>query len=364
MRILHIHPSMKGGGIEAMICGLANEMAKTEDVTVCGIFKPKENDVFWKRISSDIKRVHLGKSNPGFSLSEIFKIYSFIKKGKFDVVNLHGFLYYYLIAVILLHRKVKFFYTVHSDAMMENSTWDRRLIFLKRFCFKYNWVRPITISEVSRESFTQFYNMDSRLIPNGVQRVNINELETLDEYRITPSTKLFIHAGRINRAKNQVVLCKVFKQLINEGYDIVLLIVGANNDPEIYSQIEPYFCERIKYLGERDNIPQLMAHCDAMCLPSIWEGLPVTLLESLSVGCIPICSPVGGIPNVINDGVNGFLSKSSCENDYTLVVKRYLALSTDGCKIIKTNCIKSFEEFDISNTTINYLDYYKEALEQ
>lgn len=49
-----------------------------------------------------------------------------------------------------------------------------------------------------------------------------------------------------------------------------------------------------------------MAHCDAMCLPSIWEGLPVTLLEALSVGCIPICSNVGGIPDVIESGMNGF----------------------------------------------------------
>ena len=154
----------------------------------------------------------------------------------------------------------------------------------------------------------------------------------------------------------------MFKQLISEGYDIVLLIVGANNDSEIYSQIVPYFNERIKYLGERDDIPQLMSYCDAMCLPSIWEGLPVTLLESLSVGCIPICSPVGGIPNVISDGENGFLSKSSSENDYILAVKRYLALSTDKRNIIKKNCVKSFDKFDIRNTSKNYLDYYKEEL--
>lgn len=364
MKILHIHPSLGTGGIEAMICGLANEMAKTENVTVASIYAPKSKDIFWNKLSPHVKQESLGKEKLGFSVSEIFKIYSFIKKGKYDVVNLHGFLYYYLIAIILLHRRVKFFYTVHSDAMMENSIWDRRLIFLKRLCFKYNWVRPITISEVSRESFTQFYNIDSRLIPNGVQRVNINEIESFDEYRLTSSTKIFIHAGRIDRAKNQVVLCKVFKQLINEGHDIVLLIVGANNDTEIYSQIEPYFCERIKYLGERDDILHLMTCCDAMCLPSIWEGLPVTLLEALSVGCIPICSPVGGIPNVINDGENGFLSKSSRENDYILTVKRYFALSTDEIKNIKINCIKSFDKFDIRNTSKNYLDYYKEEIMQ
>ena len=51
MKILHIHTSFTSGGIEAMICGLANEMVKTEDVSVCSIFKPKENDVFWNKLS-------------------------------------------------------------------------------------------------------------------------------------------------------------------------------------------------------------------------------------------------------------------------------------------------------------------------
>lgn len=364
MKILHIHPSLAGGGIEAMICGLANEMAKTENVTVASIYTPKSKDIFWNKLSLHVKRDSLRKEKQGFSLSEIFKIYLFIKRGGYDVVNLHGFLYYYLIAVVLLHRRVKFFYTVHSDAMMENSIWDRRLLLFKRFCFKWKLVHPITISEISKKSFTQFYNIDSRLILNGVQKKDINDIDFFDKYRLTPSTKVFIHAGRINRSKNQVVLCSVFKQLISDGHDIVLLIVGGNNDSEIYSQIVPYFSERIKYLGERDDIPHLMACCDAMCLPSIWEGLPVTLLEALSVGCIPICSPVGGIPNVINDGENGFLSKSSSENDYMLTVKRFLALLGDERNVIKENCIKSFEKYNIKNTSKNYLDYYKEELGQ
>lgn len=121
-------------------------------------------------------------------------------------------------------------------------------------------------------------------------------------FRISDKTKLFIHAGRMDTPKNQVVLCRIFKRLIDEGEDVVLLIAGSNHRKDIYNQLVPFFCDRIRYLGERSDIPQLMAQCDAMCLPSIWEGLPITLLEALSVGCIPICSPVGGIPNVVETG--------------------------------------------------------------
>lgn len=42
MKILHIHPSMGGGGIEAMICALVNEMSKSNDVTLCTIYSPKK----------------------------------------------------------------------------------------------------------------------------------------------------------------------------------------------------------------------------------------------------------------------------------------------------------------------------------
>lgn len=58
MKILHIHPSMAGGGIEAMICALANEMSISQDVTVCSIFEPLDTDVFWYKLMPSVKKYH------------------------------------------------------------------------------------------------------------------------------------------------------------------------------------------------------------------------------------------------------------------------------------------------------------------
>ena len=80
MKILHIHPAMKGGGIEAMICALANEMSKTENVTVCSLFLPQSDDVFWNKLSPRVHKKTLGKCKEGISFKEIFKIYHYIKK--------------------------------------------------------------------------------------------------------------------------------------------------------------------------------------------------------------------------------------------------------------------------------------------
>lgn len=362
MKILHIHPSLADGGIESMICHLSNEMVKTNDVTVCTIFAPKAKDTLERMLDPRIKRVSLGKVKPGFSLSEIFKIYRFIRSGNFDAVQIHGFFYYYALTVLLLCFRVKFFYTVHNDAYKENVSWDRLLLPLKRWCFRRKYLRPITISRVSQDSFVQMYNnIESALIYNGIKRKDIQITDDiLSKYKVTPSTKVFIHAGRITLQKNQLVLCRAFHRLIEEGQDVVLLIAGANQDDEIFKALESYFSQRIVFLGSRNDVVELMSQADAMCLSSIWEGLPVTLLEALSVGCVPICSPVGGIVDVVKDGYNGLLSDDSSESAYYNTLCRYLSMTASEIDEMKHNCVTSFTPYDIKHTAAMYVEqYYK-----
>lgn len=361
MKVIHFHPSLASGGIESMICNLSNVMANRGiDVTVGTIFAPKESDVFLHRLDKRVKLVSLGKVKEGFSIFELFKIYGEIKRNKYDVVHLHGFIYYYVIAILLLHRKVKFFYTVHSDASRESAPWDVRIMPIKRFFFRHKWVTPITISEASRESFLSFYGMNSSMVHNGVVKPIIDESPNIiDRLRYTKKTKVFVHLGRITLAKNQVMLCRVFNRVISEGHDVVLVIAGNNQDRQIYSQIEYSLCDRIRYIGERNDVTSLLNKADAFCLSSIWEGLPITLLESLSVGCIPICTPVGGIVNVVEDGLNGLLSSSCEENDYYSAIKRFLSMSETERLTMKKNCRISFEPYDIESSTTGYLECYK-----
>lgn len=365
MKILHINPSMNGGGIKAMMLALANEMVKTEDVTVCSIFEPNLNDAFYQNLSANVKVETCHKTKEGFSLKELIKVYRVVRRGHYDVVNMHGFMYYYILTVVLsVFTKTKFFYTVHSDAKMENTLWDSRLLWIKRALFKHKLVHPITISDASRESFTRLYHCESQLIYNGITPPDLTAIKediTLP-HRKTKDTTVFVHAGRISPPKNQLVLCKVFQRLIDEGNDVVLLIAGAMQDKKIYADIEPYFGERIVYLGERSDAPLIMAQCDAMCLPSIWEGLPITLLESLAVGCPPLCAPVGGIVNIVSDGENGMLSASSSVDDYYNTIKRFLALDTVERQQLQERCKASFAPYNIKTKSQEYLNYYRSML--
>ena len=361
MRILLIHTSMSGGGIQSVVCNLANELYRMgESVSVCSISQPSENDIFWNKLNCGIHKTTLGKNGGGFSLSIVFKIYSFLKNNTFDIVHFHGFFCYYMLSVIALHRRIRFVYTFHSDAYMENGKWDKRFLFVKKFVLNKGWIIPITISHASQDSFWRLYGCPSKLVYNGIPYPTIDNLTIpeIDKYRLSSSTKLFIHVGRIDKPKNQVVLCKIFQQLINEGHDIVLVLVGGVSSTVIFNELKNLLSDRIVYMGPKDNIPQLMSRCDAMCLPSLWEGMPIVLLEAMSVGCIPICSPVGGIVNVITNGINGILSKSAKYDDYYKAVLTFLELSEDNRRSLSTKAIDSFSNYTVEKMAQNYLKAY------
>ena len=362
MKILHIHTKMVSGGIEAIVCNLVNEMSKTHDVTLCTIFQPTEDDVFYRKLDENVKKITIGKKHFGFSIKEIWKIYRVISQGHYDVVHIHGCFQYYFLAIALLHSKVKFVYTIHSDARKENQAWDWRLFKLKKYMFAHRWMWPVTISEASQQSFEELYHCNSHLIFNGIakNKTEISNDNVIDRLRKSKDTKIFIHAGRISKPKNQLVLCRVFKQLVANGKDVVLVIAGSPEEKAIYESIKPYFSDRIIYIGERNDIAELMSHADAFCLPSLWEGLPVTLLEALSVGCIPICSPVGGIVNVIESGKNGLLSKDSSESEYLKTVNAFLNMTDDEQTLMKESALMSFEKYDIKNCAYQYLKVYSE----
>lgn len=364
MKIAHLCESInQGGGVASFISSLTYEQSKDNDITIGVISKSKSNEVIFE---PNIKVHNFGKSSQGFSIKYPILILFFILRNKFDIVHIHSAFLYYVLSIILLRWKTKFVYTVHSDARMENSSkWDKRFLWLKKYCFNHKYLFPVTISPASKLSFDNLYCMESHIIENGIKRPIIKgNTSKLNVYKYTNNTQIFLHPGRISEAKNQVALCKVFKRLIEDGNDVVLVIAGVIQDQRIFNEIKNYLSNRIVYLGERNDIIDLMIESNAMCLSSIWEGLPITILEAISVGCIPICTPVGGIPNVIINKQNGVLSNSTNEDDYYSAVDLFINLPENAKAMMRISAKKSFEQYDIKYTSKKYLSFYKTILDK
>lgn len=359
MRIIHFCDTISvGGGIASFIQNLVTEQSKCNELSLGVIGRNiNENRI---KLPESVKINDFNKSKPGFSVIYPIKIFLHLLLSDYDVVHIHSSFLYYFLSVLLLHKRYRFVYTVHSDAVKENSSkWDKKFWKIKQLSFRRRWILPVTISPASKISFDNFYGLCSPMVVNGIKNETIcGDFTELKKYRITDRTKLFIHVGRITEAKNQIMLCRAVSELIAEGYDISLVIVGVNQDTNIFSEIKSFLSERVVYLGERTNIRELLYEADAMCLSSIWEGMPIILLESLSVGCVPICTPVGGIVDVVHDGYNGVLSTSTSLKDYKLALIKFLKMDKSDLNIMKKRVLESFISYDISLTSEKYMILY------
>jgi glycosyltransferase involved in cell wall biosynthesis len=145
------------------------------------------------------------------------------------------------------------------------------------------------------------------VLPNPAPEVPT--LPTRDELRADLGLDGFVlvFAGRLGPQKAVGVLLGALADL----RDVTLLIAGDGPDRATLERRtrELGLEERVRFLGSvpREEVLRLFAAADASALPSAWENFPHTVVEALVVGCPVIATAVGGVPEVVHDGVNGLL---------------------------------------------------------
>ncbi len=83
--------------------------------------------------------------------------------------------------------------------------------------------------------------------------------------------------------------------------------------------------DRVRFIGFADNVPELLAACDAVVLPSLHEGMGVALLEAMACGKAVVASAVGGVPEVLGDGAAGILVPPADEEALAGALLRLIA---------------------------------------
>lgn len=359
MRILHCTFSLGCGGVETLLVSLANRQAREHRVEVCTLTPPRETDIARRNLSGEIVQSHLGKRNMLSGFGSMARLARKLRKGKYDIVHIHGQLYYYIAAVLTAPHSTRFVYTVHNDAAREDSRWDRIFTGLKRRWFASERLAAVVISRESERSFIEYYGSEipHTLIVNGIEPPAPPQNDTLEQWRVSASTRVFINPGRLYIQKNQKQLCESFAELLRRGHDVQLIIAGTREQEEIFRSIEPYLCERIKYVGERDNLPQMLACADAMILPSLWEGMPIALLECLATGCIPLCTRIGGMADVV-DSQAGIAIASPDAEDITKAAEIFLEKDAEEIKALRAASQAAFAPYSIDACSESYLRLY------
>lgn len=133
------------------------------------------------------------------------------------------------------------------------------------------------------------------------------------------------YLGRIESNKGMTELLAACQQLKKEGVAYKLVIAGKEQTEGEYL---PLFEERLGDSFEYAGLVSGKTKCDflrsldAFVLPTYFEGLPMSLLETMSYGTAPIVTPVGSIPQVVKDGENGVFIKDHDSDSIVTAVKR------------------------------------------
>ena len=184
----------------------------------------------------------------------------------------------------------------------------------------------IVLSDMEKDILTERFGAKKvAVLPNCV---NLSDATAFEKEQVlhNESKPLRIgYLGRIEPNKGMTELLAACQQLKKEGVAYKLVIAGKEQTEGEYL---PLFEERLgdsfEYVGLVSGKTKcdFLRSLDAFVLPTYFEGLPMSLLETMSYGVTPVVTPVGSIPQVVKDGVNGMFITDHDSDSIVSAIKR------------------------------------------
>ena len=117
--------------------------------------------------------------------------------------------------------------------------------------------------------------------------------------------------GRLDPVKDQVGLIRAFAQTENTGKSALVIVGDGPSRGQLEAVLKELGVgERVRLLGERDDIPAILRALDVFVLPSLGEGISNSILEAMATGLPVIATRVGGNGELVQDGITGRLIES------------------------------------------------------
>ena len=169
------------------------------------------------------------------------------------------------------------------------------------------------------------------------------------------------HVGRFNQPKNHPFLLEIFTALLKKEANAVLLLVGGGEDmPKIQAKAQTLgIAERVRFLGVRSDVADLLQAMDIFVFPSLYEGLPVTMVEAQASGLPCIISDKVPPECILTDGLVDIMPLSEAPEAWAAkILEKRSILRTDHHTEITAH------GFDITTEAAKLQEFYINAYEQ
>ena len=209
----------------------------------------------------------------------------------------------------------------------------------------------IALTEHMKREMQKIYNREILVIPNGVSLKSFESITTPEILRgklgLDKTAEILLFVGRLHTVKGLKYLIEAMKIISHKHAKVNLVLVGGGNERQyLHEMVKKLRLSKcVLFVGQVPNskISEYMFASDIFVLPSLSEGLPVTILEALAAGLPIVTTNVRGLPEIVKNGENGFTVDP--QNPTQLAERIMFLLSNNELrqKIFANNVIKAKE---------------------
>lgn len=363
-RVLHIIPNFGPGGAERMAVNLIRGLVQDRfDVAAVSLYDRQGTDLELMLQESGVPVWYLGK-RLGFDPRMYVRLNQVLRRLQPDVIHTHQYVLRYVWPLPAYRRAAVRVHTVHNVAEKEVDAPGR---WLHHMAFR-SGVVPVAIAHAVSLSLRRVYGLKATpLIPNGipVERYN-NPTVPRTNWRLgegfDDEAVLFVSIGRLDPQKNHALLLKAFA----EGPAATdprtqLLIVGEGSLRPILEQqaMTLGLSHRVRFLGFRTDIPEVLAAADVFVSSSDYEGNPLAVMEAMAAGKPVIATAVGGVPELVEHERTGILVKSRDVQALATAMNRFLKNAPERIAMGRQGALKAAELFDVRTMVAAYERLYE-----
>jgi glycosyltransferase involved in cell wall biosynthesis len=358
-KITFLISTLSGGGAEGVCVGMANIFAEkgwSVDLVVLNL----KNEAYLNRLSNKVKLVVLNVNHARYAG---FSLLKYINKNKVKTILVFNYELSVVLVILrkLLRLKVKIIsrsistFSAKMNQFYKLSNWDRFIVapLIKAFFHRVDFV--INQSNGMRDDLVFIYphlKDYSTVIFNPIP-LNLIEFAKNNDLSKIKKENYLLCIGRLETLKGFHHAIIAFAGIVKKYPYLRLKIVGKGSEEKKLKQlaIDNFVQDRVDFEGFKKNIIPYYLHARVTILPSLYEGYPNVLIESISMNTPVIAFDCPSGPNeIIMDGVNGYLVKNQDVDDLRRKMLNFPYDKFDYRDLVnsikKNHIIKIFQQYE------------------
>ncbi|RYZ48415.1 MAG: glycosyltransferase, partial [Sphingobacteriales bacterium] len=309
MKILHIINTLGKGGAEKLLVQTLPYYNRQPgwEVALLQITSQHAVPGYLDTLNASGMAIHTLGNKSVYDPSNILLLRKFLKSRKYDIIHVHIFPAMYWVPLAFASNNARLIFTEHNT---RNRRWDKWYFKgLDKYIYhKYQAIVAIT-DDVRKNLAAWQPGIQNRIVTifNGIDIAKLNEVKSADRAGLLASSALPVDAvllmmtARFDKQKNHGCLIHAMSHLPG---NYALLLAGEGPEKAAMEQLaaDQGVAGKVRFLGFRTDVLNLMKTVDLNVLSSNYEGLSGVTLESLCSGKPFLGADVSGIQNVVPDG--------------------------------------------------------------